>query len=117
MEIAIEILREAGIRLPKPLGPAMGIVGGLIIGDRRTSRYCQSVSRYCRGRNRHLFLHDPGLQCRNYTARSSVFRDVLCGSAWTVWRRDVLPSSLQSFGHTEELRRTLCKSNGALRHQ
>ena len=33
MEIAIEILREAGIRLPKPLGPAMGIVGGLIIGD------------------------------------------------------------------------------------
>ncbi len=33
MEIAIEILREAGIRLPKPIGPAMGIVGGLIIGD------------------------------------------------------------------------------------
>lgn len=33
MEISIEILREAGIRLPKPIGPAMGIVGGLIIGD------------------------------------------------------------------------------------
>ncbi|WDQ33010.1 MULTISPECIES: spore germination protein [Paenibacillus] len=33
METAIEILREAGIRLPKPIGPAMGIVGGLIIGD------------------------------------------------------------------------------------
>lgn len=33
LEIAIEILREAGIRLPKPIGPAMGIVGGLIIGD------------------------------------------------------------------------------------
>ncbi|WP_188538448.1 spore germination protein [Paenibacillus segetis] len=33
MEIAIEILREAGVRLPKPIGPAMGIVGGLIIGD------------------------------------------------------------------------------------
>lgn len=33
MEVAIEILREAGIRLPKPIGPAMGIVGGLIIGD------------------------------------------------------------------------------------
>ncbi|WP_434756419.1 spore germination protein [Paenibacillus amylolyticus] len=33
MELAIEILREAGIRLPKPIGPAMGIVGGLIIGQ------------------------------------------------------------------------------------
>lgn len=33
MEVAIEILREAGIRLPKPVGPAMGIVGGLIIGE------------------------------------------------------------------------------------
>ncbi|MGM0875145.1 MAG: spore germination protein [Bacillota bacterium] len=33
MEIAIEILREAGLRLPKPVGPAMGIVGGLIIGE------------------------------------------------------------------------------------
>lgn len=33
MEVAIEILREAGVRLPKPIGPAMGIVGGLIIGD------------------------------------------------------------------------------------
>ncbi|MDK8193521.1 spore germination protein [Paenibacillus sp. UMB7766-LJ446] len=33
MEVSIEILREAGIRLPKPIGPAMGIVGGLIIGE------------------------------------------------------------------------------------
>ncbi|MFN2747450.1 MULTISPECIES: spore germination protein [Bacillus] len=33
MEIAIEILREAGLRLPKPIGPAMGIVGGIIIGE------------------------------------------------------------------------------------
>lgn len=33
MELSIEILREAGIRLPKPIAPAMGIVGGLIIGQ------------------------------------------------------------------------------------
>ncbi|WP_334073075.1 spore germination protein [Paenibacillus sp. A14] len=33
LEISIEILREAGLRLPKPIGPAMGIVGGLIIGE------------------------------------------------------------------------------------
>lgn len=33
MEFSIEVMREAGIRLPRPIGPAMGIVGGLIIGD------------------------------------------------------------------------------------
>lgn len=33
MEIAIELLREAGIRLPSPLGQTIGIVGGLIIGE------------------------------------------------------------------------------------
>ncbi|QED46751.1 spore germination protein [Cytobacillus dafuensis] len=33
MEVAIEILREAGLRLPKPIGQAVGIVGGLIIGE------------------------------------------------------------------------------------
>lgn len=33
LEVSIEILREAGIRLPKPIGPAMGIVGGLVIGE------------------------------------------------------------------------------------
>nr|WP_248925780.1 spore germination protein [Paenibacillus hamazuiensis] len=33
MEMTIEILREAGIRLPKPIGQAVGIVGGLVIGQ------------------------------------------------------------------------------------
>ncbi|MBS4031783.1 MAG: spore germination protein [Clostridiales bacterium] len=33
MEIAFESLREAGVRLPKPLGQAVSIVGALIIGD------------------------------------------------------------------------------------
>jgi spore germination protein len=33
MEVAIEILREAGLRLPKPVGQAIGIVGGLVIGE------------------------------------------------------------------------------------
>lgn len=28
-----EILREAGIRLPRPIGHAIGVVGGLVIGD------------------------------------------------------------------------------------
>ncbi|MBA4542482.1 spore germination protein [Thermoactinomyces daqus] len=33
MEISVEILREASIRLPSPIGPTIGIVGGLVIGQ------------------------------------------------------------------------------------
>ncbi|WP_134682586.1 spore germination protein [Brevibacillus migulae] len=33
MEIMIEILREAGIKLPKPVGQAVSIIGGLVIGE------------------------------------------------------------------------------------
>lgn len=33
MEIMIEILREAGIKLPKPIGQSVSIVGGLVIGE------------------------------------------------------------------------------------
>ncbi|RNB90722.1 spore germination protein [Brevibacillus fluminis] len=33
MEATIELLREAGIRLPKVVGQAVGIVGGLVIGQ------------------------------------------------------------------------------------
>lgn len=33
MEVSFEFLREAGARLPQPIGQTIGIVGGLIIGD------------------------------------------------------------------------------------
>lgn len=33
MELTIELLREAGMRLPAPIGQSIGIVGGLVIGD------------------------------------------------------------------------------------
>lgn len=33
MEITLEMLREAGIRLPQPLGSTIGIVGGIVIGQ------------------------------------------------------------------------------------
>lgn len=33
MEVLLEILQEAGIRLPKTIGPAVSIVGGLVIGE------------------------------------------------------------------------------------
>ncbi|UFT99450.1 spore germination protein [Radiobacillus kanasensis] len=33
MEMAFELIREAGIRIPSPLGPTIGIVGALILGQ------------------------------------------------------------------------------------
>lgn len=33
MVVIIELIREAGIRLPSPVGQTIGIVGGLVIGD------------------------------------------------------------------------------------
>lgn len=33
MELAFELLKEAGIRLPNPIGSTIGIVGGIIIGQ------------------------------------------------------------------------------------
>lgn len=33
MEVMFEILREAGIRIPKPIGQAVSIVGALVIGE------------------------------------------------------------------------------------
>lgn len=33
MELAFELLREAGLRMPSPIGSTIGIVGGIIIGQ------------------------------------------------------------------------------------
>lgn len=33
MDIAFELIREAGIRMPSPIGSTLGIVGGLILGQ------------------------------------------------------------------------------------
>ncbi|GGF26546.1 spore germination protein KA [Halobacillus andaensis] len=33
METVFEILREAGIRMPRPIGPAVSIVGAIVIGE------------------------------------------------------------------------------------
>lgn len=33
MEITIEMLREAGVRLPRAVGQTIGIVGGIVIGE------------------------------------------------------------------------------------
>ncbi|ADY24998.1 spore germination protein [Bacillus paranthracis] len=33
MEITLEMLREAGVRIPQPIGQTIGIVGGIVIGQ------------------------------------------------------------------------------------
>lgn len=33
MEISFELIREGGLRVPSPIGPTLGIVGALILGD------------------------------------------------------------------------------------
>lgn len=33
MEITLELLREAGLRLPPPIGQTIGVVGGIIVGN------------------------------------------------------------------------------------
>jgi spore germination protein len=33
MEITLEMMREAGVRLPAPIGQTVGIVGGIVIGQ------------------------------------------------------------------------------------
>jgi spore germination protein KA len=33
MELVFEVLREAGLRLPRMIGPAVSIVGGLVLGE------------------------------------------------------------------------------------
>lgn len=37
IHISYEIMREAGLRLPKPMGHAVSIIGGLVIGDATVS--------------------------------------------------------------------------------
>lgn len=37
LELSFELLREAGVRMPGPIGNTIGIVGGLIIGQAAVS--------------------------------------------------------------------------------
>ncbi|MBO5857415.1 MAG: spore germination protein, partial [Clostridia bacterium] len=37
MEIAFDIIREASIRVPSPIGSTLGIIGGLIVGQAAVS--------------------------------------------------------------------------------
>ena len=46
MALTMELIREAGIRLPKPMGQTIGIVGGLVIGGSGECRNCKSIFSY-----------------------------------------------------------------------
>ena len=37
MEVSFELIREAGLRIPSPIGPTIGIVGALILGEAAVS--------------------------------------------------------------------------------
>ena len=37
MEISFELIREAGLRVPSPIGPTIGIVGALVLGEAAVS--------------------------------------------------------------------------------
>ena len=37
MEVSFELIREAGLRVPTPLGSTIGIVGALILGEAAVS--------------------------------------------------------------------------------
>ena len=49
MEISFELIREAGLRVPSPIGPTIGIVGALVLGQAAVSaRYCKpNINYYC----------------------------------------------------------------------
>ena len=57
MELAIEILREASVRLPGPFGQTIGIVGGFILGDTAVrAGFLPNHDDY-RGPNRDFFFY------------------------------------------------------------
>lgn len=37
MEVSFELIREAGLRIPTPIGPTIGIIGALVLGDAAVS--------------------------------------------------------------------------------
>jgi len=37
MELSFELIREAGLRIPTPIGPTIGIIGALVLGDAAVS--------------------------------------------------------------------------------
>lgn len=56
MEIAFELIREAGLRVPNPMGPTIGIVGALILGQAAVEANIISYCHNRRGPERSQFV-------------------------------------------------------------
>ncbi len=104
MEVAIEVLREAGLRLPKPIGPAMGIVGGLIIGQAAVEAGIVSPIMVIVVAVTAISSFTIPQYSGNYVTHSSFCSYVLCCDIWIVWSYSLLSLlcshlvKLKSFG-------------------
>lgn len=115
MEVAIEILREAGLRLPKPIGPAMGIVGGIIIGEVGCAgRHRQPDYGHRRCRHRDFFICDSSIQRRHFGAHAEICSDVLRRCIRFVRGDYVFPHACQPRGEAEKLWRSICEPGRSL---
>ena len=67
MELVFEVLREAGLRLPRMIGPAVSIVGGLVGRSGYKSRPGISGDGYGGGSDCDRFICHTGIQYRHYS--------------------------------------------------
>lgn len=83
MEVTLELLREAGIRLPKPIGQTIGIVGGLVIGEAAVQAGIVSPS----GTDSNILLCHSVLQRRYFFSNAPLCDHDCCKLSGTVWDR------------------------------
>lgn len=79
MEIAFELIREAGLRVPNPIGPTIGIVGALILGQAAVEANIISpivIIVVALGGLSSFAINDVNL---NYTIRLARFMFILAG--------------------------------------
>ena len=111
MEVAIEVLREAGLRLPKPIGPAMGIVGGLIIGQAAVEAGIVSPIMVIVVAVTAISSFTIPQYSVGITLRILRFIAMFCVcDIWLVWSYSLLSFTLQSFSETEKFWRSLYQS-------
>lgn len=105
MEIAFELIREAGLRVPGPIGPTIGIVGALILGQAAVQANIVSpmvVIVVALGGLSSFAIGDISM---NFAVRLSRFFLILCASVFGLYGLTAMFSiglfylvSLRSFG-------------------
>ncbi len=98
MEFLFEGLREAGVRLPKPVGSAVSIVGALVIGQAAVQAGIISAPfSYCCGDNRYCVICVPALQLRNSLPDVTLSYAVIGRNAWAIRYSNKYPCDFDSF--------------------